>query len=496
MVHELACILLTQIAPETLVMDAAAIKVKNEASSGSSTEADLGLWKGSSSSIVGTLNPPVPLLLNSARLISNGEASVSGRPCPHILAAQDGPVIAGIAPERGLTKLLDELEAVFCGPGIRSDTTAIGTPRKRVWKQSRGTSLAGSALLSTIVTSSSYSNLEQLYAEHQPRMNAVHIAAMMKKLARFIRTDNDLNTSPATSALIRKAEAQLWDTLLDKAMFLMPSARCQQVVVSLSAVHLVSEFRERRHLGWSRALPPSSEGQLNADNDNNSFDPTDGSSDGLSASVPPPIGLRPLHSSRSLTRPERELVRLALEHSQSLLLEMAASQATDSSVLDLQRLLAAVGRLGMAPGDGWQGAFFLASERHMPIMDRTKIVALACGVSHLQPAAKPSASWMNEFFSRSGRIMQTLEPRDLSTISTAVSRLPKPYPDNWVQALLQRSTECLDSFDAPAYALVLHSVGRLRKRPPKAWVQEVLESSAGLLYDFSPGGRVCVLSSR
>lgn len=369
---------------------------------------------------------------------------------------------------RGLSNLLNDLETLFGS----NETNDI--PELHIWKKERKPSSCAE-ILTSIMTSDGYPNLMRCYNKDGPRMNIMHTAVMMKKLARCVRTEPNIASGSSFS---------LWSSLLDKAMLLMPSAKCQQVVDMLSAVHLFTEFRERKHLGWNRALPPTSDERNNLEL--GTSDP-----DSIVDSVPSvpstPTGLRPLHSSRSLASTERELVRLALRHSQGLLSQIAAGQPTDRSVSKLQQVLAAVGRLGMAPGDEWQDAFFKASERNLPLMDQPKIVALACGVSHIQPAAKPSPAWLSEFFTRSGRIMHTMEPRDLSIISTLVSRLPKPYPDYWVQALLQRTTECLDRFDAPAYALLLHSVGRMRKRTPKAWVQEVLETSAGLLYDFSTG---------
>lgn len=461
-----------QKATATSLVEAATNKVHDNASN--ALVSDLGLWNNGD-----TPRHPTDLTYESDRILSNGKAGISGK------TRDVSDALGGASSSRGLSVLLDELETIFGGNFANED----GTSSNQIWKH-RGRSYTGAsaALFSSIVTSRSYSDLIRLYSKHQQHMKMIHIAAMMKKLARLVQRD-----SGASSDFLGVAQAHLWCTLLDKAALLMPSAGIQQDVDVLTAIHLIAERREHQNLGWSRAAPPSSEDRNQPEAGSN-IDPDDGSDRSDHETSAPSMdasplvaGLRPLHSSRSLTNLERRVVRLALQHSQGLLVKMASSLCNDSSVSDIQRLLAAVGRLGMAPGDRWQEAFFLASESHLAIMDKSKLLALACGVSRLQPACKPSASWLSNFFSRVGRIMYTLDPRELSIVSTAMSRLPKPYPDDCIQALLRHSTECLDSFDAPAYALLLHSVGRMRRRTPKAWVQEILESSAGLLYDFSSG---------
>ncbi|GAX75020.1 hypothetical protein CEUSTIGMA_g2466.t1 [Chlamydomonas eustigma] len=215
---------------------------------------------------------------------------------------------------------------------------------------------------------------------------------------------------------------------------------------------------------------------------------------------------RPLHSSLSVLRPERLLARAALRHSQKLmeaaaaaadperraensasaeLEHVAAGAAVHVSAEEMQSMLAVLGKLGLAPGAEWQAAFFSLSLQQLPKVGREELVAMALGVSRLQPAAVPGRKWRTMYYSCTARLMSTFEPKELCMMTTAASRLPRPVPESWIQALIQRCSRCMDSFDAPAYALLLHGVSRMRPKVSRDWVLEMLESSTSLLYDFS-----------
>lgn len=441
------------------------------------------------------------LMTSGLRSRSNREASSSGRLVggasePSRTELKREGQAAG-RPSQQLLALLHTLEKAFEGAGPhtpqrpkqraqrrRQPPTAASPTHRRLAKASLTTALASAVRCS---------DLQLLCQQHSQRMSVIHTAAAMKRLARIVRS-SVLPVGPVGPAPAVQAEAQqLFASLADKAMFLLPGAQLRQLLDLLSAVHMMAECRELQYPGWRRAVPPSASDRLRQDTEDADSDAEGGppapATDGDKAALDGPIGPRPLHSSRVLLRAERELVRAALLHSRGLLLQAAAAGAEPLGVADLQRLLAVVGRLGLAPGDAWQDAWFAASVRHLPRMGREELVSLAVGVARLQPSRRPGPAWLSEFFSRSLRLMHAMEPRELCSLVTAASRLPKPHPEAWAQAVLQRSTECLDSFDAPAYALLLHGVGRMKKRTPRAWVQEVLESSTSLLYDFSAGER-------
>lgn len=247
-----------------------------------------------------------------------------------------------------------------------------------------------------------------------------------------------------------------------------------------------------------------------------------GSVAGSFATPPPrPILPRPLHSSESVLRYERELVQAVLQRSTVLMAQAAgqavAGQATGQAAgqagagaaqaraqaalgqrgVALRNLLSigsAVGRLNVPAGAGWQAAFYAATLPHLPRLQRPELAELCCAVGRLQPSRKPPAIWMTAFYARSQVLMPNLEVSELSSLLTCVSRLPGPYPEGWVMSAVRRCGESVDVLDAPAYALVLHALGRMRQRSLRPWVQELLESSTSLLYDFSPGvGGVCGL---
>ena len=449
--------------------------------------------------------------LRTSGLRDNGEASSSGRSVgraskpANLDMKREGQSSGGPSPQ--LLALLHTLEKAFEGP--RPPTfqqpkrhlqrrRPSQKPHKQVASETEAPTaaaclrrpLADASLTAALASAVNCSDLQQLCRQYSPRMSILHTAAAMKRLARIVRSLSVI-VAPEGAAPAGQAEAQLFASLADKAMFLLPGAQSRQVLDLLSAVHMVAECREQQHPGWRRAVPPSASDRLrqdteDADSDAEGGPPAAPATASEQEDVDGAVGPRPLHSSRVLLRAERELVRALLLHSRGLLLRAAAG-AEPMGAAELQRLLALVGRMGLAPGDAWQDALFAVSLGHLPRMGREEMVALAVGVARLQPSRRPSPAWLSEFFSRSLRLMHTLEPRDLCCLATAASRLPRPHPEAWAQALLQRSSECLEGFDAPAYALLLHGVGRMKKRTPRAWVQEVLESSTSLLYDFSAG---------
>ncbi|KAF6254318.1 hypothetical protein COO60DRAFT_333008 [Scenedesmus sp. NREL 46B-D3] len=283
--------------------------------------------------------------------------------------------------------------------------------------RSRSSTKASRLLTSEITSCSSWRELQQLHSIAAPRMNAIHVSALLSSLGKLLRAapakQHELQALEGFLQALEHTSLQLLSTVQ------LPQAGPLQVIRTISSQHMLLQ-------------DSSSQGTL------------------------------------SLVQPQQLSTMLWGWASAGFLpghrwwscyWAISTPQLAAHRPQELATSLWAAAQLQQHPPAAWVAAFWAASAAALPYASPQELCMMLWGVVQLQ--LRPSSSWWSVLQAAAAACAQQFGPRDVAQVLWAHARLEVQPPSHLLTPLLQAASQQVRRFPGRDAAMLLWALAAL-----------------------------------
>mmetsp|Transcript_37636 Transcript_37636/g.95065 ORF Transcript_37636/g.95065 Transcript_37636/m.95065 type:complete len:1044 (-) Transcript_37636:854-3985(-) len=276
------------------------------------------------------------------------------------------------------------------------------------------------------------------------------------------------------AAVLTHDSLQLWASLIDKAVFMAPSAKAAEAVHLLHALCQLQSVTEELitaqrtvSVARARAAPSAQHGPAAS---LSHPQPSQQQQQELQALPQLPAAPAQVHKTG-----REEVVACLLPHIQSRLRGAPAHQLTI--------ILKHLATLEHPVPQAWMDSYYEATRPMLATYNLPQLLTTFQALGHMRAA--PSQGWLSSLYAAAQPQFAGASVPALCMLAHGAARMPARPGPAWLGELVHVCQERMDLFDAPAYALVLHALGVMNHKPARSWMEEFYDSSLSLLHDFS-----------